>query len=225
MKRYCILLLTPLMLWTCRKQVTPTEVEMTEYGWVLYDERQYKPANEWFQEAVFEDLAYKDGYNGLGWTYGKLGMIDSSISTFLKSRSLALEDTTDQDMVLLLSDPPHDVAKETTAGLALAYHAKNSHINAVIYGNSLLSQTGDSSYTAAQGAPNWKFSRDLTVNSKHVIWTLASSHFSLGNFEQSLKHVHQLMTDPGSFNPDVTTVQGRRELSEQIELLRDFLDL
>ncbi|MEE9166394.1 MAG: hypothetical protein V3U24_02875 [Candidatus Neomarinimicrobiota bacterium] len=218
---YLVLLALPFLVWNCRKQLEPTEMDMTEYGWVLYVEEQFQEANDWFLEAVLEDTAYKDGYNGLGWSFGKLGEIDSSITKFQNSRTLALRDTTDEDLILLLADPPHELVKETTAGLALSYHAKGNHVNAVVYGNDLLSRTGDTTYTASQGSPRWSFSRDVTVSAKHIIWTLASSQFSLGDFEQSLVHVQQLLTNPSSFTPDVTTIDGRRELAEKIELLRD----
>lgn len=198
-------------------------MDLSEHGWTIYARKEYREANKWFDEAVFEDSTYKDGFNGLGWTYGKLGEVGQSINSFQTGRSLAFQDTTREDSILLLSVPSHDVPKETTAGLALAYHANNSHANAVIYGNALLSLSGDSSYTAAQGDPGWTFSRDPLINAKYIIWTLASSHFALGNFEKSLEHVHQLMSDPGSFTPDVTTVAGVRELAEKIEFLRDNL--
>ena len=220
-----ILALLSLLVWRCRKNMEPTEVDMSEYGWILYVEGEYKKSNDWFVEAVFEDSTYKDGYNGKGWTYGKVGMIDSSITSFQRGQTLALQDTTDRDWNLLFSgdDPPHDPFKECTAGLTLAYHAKNNHMYAVTYGNYLLSITGDSSYTITQGSPNWTFSRDVIMDSKHIIWTLASSQFVLGDFDKSLAHVHQLMLDPDSFAPNLTKVEGRQELAEKIEFLRDNL--
>ena len=57
----------------CRKRVTASDEDMSEYGWVLYSESKYDESNEWFVNAVFRDTTYKDGYNGQGWTYGKLG--------------------------------------------------------------------------------------------------------------------------------------------------------
>jgi len=198
-------------------------MDMTEYGWVLYSEGEYGKANTWFREAVYEDSTYKDGYNGLGWTFGKIGKIDSSITNFLNGRARAIRDTTNDDLNLLLSDPPVDVGKESTAGLALAYHAKNNHRRAIIYGNSLLSLTGDSSYTVESGSPKWTFSRDSNLDTKHIIWTLASSHFAQGTFGKSLSHVHQLMSNPTSFAPDSTTAEGWWDLSNKIEFIRDNL--
>ncbi|MFQ6676288.1 MAG: hypothetical protein ACE5LH_08090 [Fidelibacterota bacterium] len=218
-----MLLFLPVIILNCRKRLEPTEMDMSEHGWTLYARGEYREANRWFEDAVFEDSTYKDGYNGLGWTFGKLGQVAQSISSFQTGRTLAFQDTTRDDSLLLLSVPSHDVPRETTAGLAMAYHANNSHANAVIYGNSLLALSGDSSYTVAQGDPKWIFSRDSAIDARHIIWTLASSHFALGNFEQSLAHVHQLMSEPASFTPDITTVEGRRELAEKIEFLRDNL--
>lgn len=218
-----LLLVVMFLASNCRKTLKPTEVDMTEYGWVLYEEGKYGQSNEWFREAVFEDSTYKDGYNGLGWTYGKLGEIDSSIANFHRGRTRVFRDTTDEDLNLLLADPPHDVGSETTAGLALAYHSKDNHEKAVLFGDYLLAMTADSSYTVSQGAPKWTFSRDSDLNAKHVIWTLASSQFALGHFGKSLAHVHQLMADPTFFAPDSITAEGWWQLSEKIEFLRDNL--
>ncbi|MFQ6616777.1 MAG: hypothetical protein ACE5HZ_08470 [Fidelibacterota bacterium] len=218
-----MLFLLPVVILTCRKRLEPTEMDMAEFGWTLYAGEEYREANRWFDDAVFEDSTYKDGYNGLGWTYGKLGELGQSISSFQKGRTLAFEDTTRADSLLLLTVPSHDVPKETTAGLALAYHATSSYQNAVIYGNSLLTLSRDSSYTASQGDPNWVFSRDPTIDARDIIWTLASSQYALGNFEKSLDHVRQLMSEPDSFSPDITAVEGRRELAEMIEFLRENL--
>lgn len=221
--RWLMLLIIPMVILTCRKRLKPTEMDMSEHGWTLYADEEFREANRWFEDAVFEDTTYKDGYNGLGWTYGKLGEVGRSITSFQTGRSMAFSDTTRSDSLLLLSVPSHDVPKETTAGLALAYHARNNHQNAVTYGNSLLALSRDSSYTVSQGDPNWVFSRDPSVDARHIIWTLASSHFALGDFEQSLAHVHQLMSEPDTFTPNVATVEGRRELAEKIEFLRENL--
>lgn len=220
---FSIPLLAALLVSNCRKVLSPTEVDMAEYGWVLYGEAKYGSSKDWFVEAVFEDTSYKDGYNGLGWTYGKLGELDSSIVNFREGWNRAFRDTTIEDLNLLGAEPPHDVARETTGGLALAYHAKNNHERCILYGNALLAMTGDSAYTAAQGAPRWSFSRDQKVNARHIIWSLASSHYALGHFGKSLDHVHQLMLEPASFSPDSTKARGWWELSDKIEFLRDNL--
>lgn len=216
-KRLSILIAIAISLisWNCRKQLEPTEVEMTEYGWVLYANGDYLNSNDWFQEAVFTDSTYKDGFNGLGWTHGKLGQIQQSIVNFNLASPL------ENDVNLLGSG--HNTTQQVIAGLAMAKHANNQHAQAIISGDSLLAVTGDDDYSVNLGDPNWIFSRDTKINSKHIIWVLSSSHFVQGNFDKSLSRVHQLMSDPLTFAPDVNTVEGRLLLAEKIEFLRDNL--
>ena len=202
----------------CRKQVTASDMDMSEYGWVLYSEGKFTKSNEWFINAVIRDTSYKDGYNGQGWTYGKIGEIDSSIARFTVGRTKALSDTTWQDEILLISDPSHDPARECTAGLALAYHAKNSHQNAVQYGLDLLERVNDSFYNVTLGEPAWKFSRDVKINSQHIIWTISSSYFALGKYTESLDYANRLNVVDSTFNTE--TVEGIQKLSIEISRLR-----
>ena len=108
----------------------------------------------------------------------------------------------------------------------MAYHARGdttNYLKVVEYGNTFLALTGDSAYATSQVAAPWQFSRDTNVNSRHIIWTLSSSYFALSQFDESLSKVHQLMSNPTVFSPDVSTVEGRRELAEQLETLRATL--
>ena len=202
----------------CRKQVAATDEDMTEYGWVLYTEGKFTESNEWFLSAVIRDTTYTDGYNGQGWTFGKLGEIDSSIVRFAKGLAKAYEDTTWEDMKLLLQDPAHDPAIECTAGLTLAYHADNLHGKAVQFGIQLLTMVRDTTYDVSKGSPAWKFSRDININSKHIIWTISSSYFSQGKYKESLDYANRLNVIDSTF--DVTVVEGIQKLSIEIARLR-----
>ena len=197
---------------------------MADHAWELYALKDYENSNIWFIESAFDDSVYKDAYNGLGWTYGKLGNIQSSISNFEFGLSLILTDTVDVDINLVGSG--HNVGQQIYAGLTMAYHARGDSANyskAVSSGNMFLAMTGDSAYATSQVASPWQFSRDTNVNSRHIIWTLSSSYFALSQFDESLSKVHQLMSNPAIFSPDVSTVVGRRELAEQLETLRGTL--
>ena len=219
-----VLLASLILFWNCREWVEGDNTHMSDYAWELYALEDYENSNFWFIEAVFDDSVYKDGYNGLGWTYGKLGNIQSSISNFEFGLALVLVDTTDDDINLLGNG--HNVGQQIYAGLTMAYHALGDSVNyvkAVGYGNTLLTMTGDSAYATSQVASSWQFSRDTNVNSRHIIWTLSSSYFALSQFDESLSKVHQLMSNPAIFSPDVSTVVGRRELAEQLETLRGTL--
>ena len=213
-----------IIFWNCREWVEAENTHMADYAWELYATKDYENSYIWFVESAFEDSVYKDTYNGLGWTYGKLGDISSSISHFEFGLSLVLTDTTDADINLMGNG--HNVGQQIYAGLTMAYHARGdsaNYVKAVNCGNTLLNMTGDSAYATSQVASPWQFSRDTDVNSRHIIWTLSSSYFALSQFDESLTKVQQLMSDPTSFSPDVTTVEGRRDLAEKLETLRGTL--
>ena len=213
-----------ILFWNCREWVDADNTHMADYAWELYALKDYENSNIWFIESAFDDSVYKDAYNGLGWTYGKLGNIQSSISNFEFGLSLILTDTVDVDINLVGSG--HNVGQQIYAGLTMAYHARGDSANyskAVNSGNTFLAMTGDSAYATSQVASPWQFSRDTNVNSRHIIWTLSSSYFALSQFDESLSKVHQLMSNPAIFSPDVSTVVGRRELAEQLETLRGTL--
>jgi|TARA_B100000315_G_C14585435_1_gene592742 tetratricopeptide (TPR) repeat protein len=200
---------------SCREQIVPTEVELSEYGWDMYTEGNYEEAIIWFGEAIFEDSTYKDGFNGLLWAYGKTGELSKSL------------DNADEGMILSddinLVGTGHPTGTELLAGLALIQHARENYSDAVMMGDSLLSAVGDDDYVITSGVTSWQFSRDATIDSKDIIWTLASSQFVLGQFDSSLTRIKQLLFLPDDFNPVVSTVEGRSELAAQIEAVRSTI--
>ncbi|MBH31807.1 MAG: hypothetical protein CMG71_07455 [Candidatus Marinimicrobia bacterium] len=206
----------------CRKRVTATDADMSEYGWVLYAEGKFLESNEWFISAVARDTTYKDGYNGQGWTYGKLGEVDSSIVRFEKGLAKALADTTWDDQKLLFSDPSHDPAKECRAGLTLAYHAQSSYGKAIENGLKFLQSAKDETYNASTtSTPQWSFSRDEKLNSRHIIWTVSSSYFSEGKYSESQEYANKLNVIDSTF--DFSTTLGIQKLAAEISRLRTTL--
>ena len=69
------LLILLLMFVACRKEWLPTEEDMADYGWTLYQAQRFKESNHWFSKAVKEDENYKDGYNGMGWSEIKMSLL------------------------------------------------------------------------------------------------------------------------------------------------------
>ena len=68
------------------------------------------------------------------------------------------------------------------------------------------------------GQPAWNFSRDVTINSKHIIWTISSSYFALGKYTESLDYANRLNVVDSTFNTE--TVEGIQKLSIEIARLR-----
>lgn len=195
----------------CRRQWNATEEDMANYGWVLYEQGDYVASYDWFSNSVREDENYQDGYNGLGWTFGKLVELDSAVQAF----DVGL---TKQPNPRMLDIVAHDIL----AGLTFAHSALKHDSSAVAYGDSLIwlleQQIGDKT---------WSFPHDSTTNYLDVHVTLALSYFVLSDFTESLEHVQAIKTALNPASPpyvvDINTVKGRNELAAEIEYLQNYL--
>ena len=192
----------------CRKNYDATAEDMSEYGWVLYTAEDYLSSNEWFKSSIVENDKWKDGYNGLGWSYAKLMVIDTSIAHFITGLA------TEKDKWMTT-----DVQSEILAGLVFAYHAKGLDAAAVTYGRAFIDST------AKPLTPGWIFSHDSLLNHLDVRITLASSYFAVGKFDSASFQV-QIVLD--SLNSSViaisdTSLEGRRKMPEQISSLQTSL--
>ena len=195
----------------CRKQWNATDEDMANYGWILYEQADYIASYEWFSNSVWEDENYQDGYNGLGWTFGKLVDPDSAVQAF--------------DVGLTKPQNPRIldiVAHDILAGLTFAHSALKHDSSAVAYGDSLIwllkQQKGDKT---------WSFPHDSTTNYLDVHVTLALSYFALSDFTESLEHVQAIKTALNPASPpyvvDTTTIIGRGQLAAEIEYLQNYL--
>lgn len=221
-KKY-ILLITSIILafavGSCRKQYKATELDMANYGWYLFEKAvlkaDYKSSKKWFLESIVENATYMDGYNGLGWSYGKLADLDSSIYYFNRGLSFkpSLFDTT-------------NIRYELWAGLCFANNAKGLDTAAVIWGDSLIAALTD----GLTSLP-WTFTHNNSnssnkINHLDLRVTMAASHFATGSFNQSVSHMQTILSELSSsttFNPDVNTVSGRAELAVWIDSLQTIL--
>ena len=195
----------------CRREWNPTEEDMANYGWSLYEQGEYYDSYEWFSNSVREDENYQDGYNGLGWTFGKLVELDSAVQAF----DVGLTKPQNPRMLDIVA---HDIL----AGLTFAHSALKQHSSAVAYGDSLiwlLEQQKDDK--------TWTFPHDSTTNYLDVHVTLALSYFALSDFTESLEHVQAIKTALNPASPpyvvDTNTVRGRRQLAAEIEYLQNYL--
>ena len=211
-----------LILAACRKEWTATEEDMTNYGWTLFEqasldlssntaEEDFEDVLEWFEDATKKDTSYQDGYNGLGWSFGKLVDLDSAILVFEEG----LEKPPNPRMFDIVT---HDIL----AGLTFAHSALKHDSIAVNYGDSLIwlleQQTEDKT---------WNFPHDSTTNYLDVHVTLALSYFALSDFTESLEHVQAIKAALNPASPpwevNTTTITGRNQLAGQIEYLQTYL--
>ena len=195
----------------CRKQWNATEEDMANYGWFLYEQGEYLGSYEWFSNSTRENLDYQDGYNGLGWSLGKLVELDSAVQAF----EIGLTKPTNLDMLDIVS---HDIL----AGLTFAHSALKHDASVVSYGDSLI-------WLIEQKIEEktWFFPHDSTTNYLDVHVTLALSYFALSDFTESLEHVQAIKTALNPASPpwlvNTTTIIGRNQLAAEIEYLQNYL--
>lgn len=192
----------------CRKKFYATAEDMAEYGWELFETKEYLPSNAWFLDAVSEDFDWKDGYNGLGWTYAKLMLLDSSVFHFTTGLTKKQHQWN-----------PIDVQSEILAGLTFANHALGKDAKAIQYGSAFLDST------VKPLTSGWIFTHDSLLNYLDVRITLAASYFALGKFDSTVLQVTVILDSLNSGELPVTdtSLLGRKKMAKQIMTLQDYL--
>jgi len=216
----------------CRKEWKATEEDMSNYGWTLFelasDQTDYEEVLFWFLNATMEDTNYQDGYNGLGWTYGKLSSFIS-----IEGKDVELEDAVKQ--FLKGEDKKenprieHNVRHDIRAGLTFAYSGLKEDSMAIIYGDLLISELEDNRDT-------WSFPHEPLDNEGNyptdyldVHITLALAKFvrstTVEDFDKVEKHVDAIITarNMEDFNSSYETIAGQQRLSDMIDSLQTIL--
>ena len=189
----------------CRGNIIATEEELADYGGVMYEERHFLDARDWFGDAIKKDTLYNDSYNGMGWTMGHLRQADSSVYYFEKFLAM------DTSFLNIL---------DFYAGLSFAYNALGKNSEA---------RTNCNIFFGKQNPildPNWEFSHNKKINYLDVRLILAVSEFRLGFFENCQESINQIYKDSGSstiVDEDYTTVTGRTNLATHLATLQDQL--
>ena len=195
-----------------RPEYVATESDLAEEGWDLYRDGKYLESAEWFQYSINTNPTL-DGYNGLGWSYGKLSYqdhLDISIGNFLGYETLL-----DSAAAANLSLNDVWTIRDIFAGLCFAYSANGEDSTAIGYGDLLFSF----------GWYDWSFLYEPGLDSLDVLITVAKSAYFIADFGMSINRVNYIMDkkDLGSFNPDISTPQGRLALITKIEELQLIL--
>ena len=216
----------------CRKQWNATEEDMANYGWTLFelasDQADFEEVEVWFINATMEDTNYQDGYNGLGWTYGKLSSfiliegkdveLEDAVKYFLKG-----EGKTQNARI------EHNISHDIRAGLTFAYSGLKNDSMAIIWGDLLISELEENRET-------WAFPHE-PVDSKgnyptdylDVHITLALAKFvrstTVEDFDEVEKHIDAIITarNMEDFNSSYETIAGQQRLSNMIDSLQTIL--
>ncbi len=203
-----------IILFNCRQPVIPTEEDLAGYGWTLYETGEYQEAREWFYDAVDKDSSYADGFNGIGWCFGKLRQADSAAVYFHVSQTKPFDpyDTPDLDLDLY-------------AGLTFSY--SGMHIDSLVrtYASYVLVERPE------LGA--WYFSHDNKINHLDIRLELALADFNMGYFVSCRNNLQSIYNDtyyqsfpsnnPKALTMNVETVTGRAELAQILQSLQQTL--
>ena len=198
----------------CRQPVIPTEEDLADYGWSLYEAEEYQEAREWFFDAVAKDTSYADGYNGIGWCFGKLRQADSAAAYFHISKTKPFDpyDTPDMDLDLY-------------AGLTFSY--SGMHIDSLVrtYASYVLVERPE--------LGPWYFSHDNKINHLDIRLELALAEFNMGYFVSCRDNLQSIYNDtyyqsfpsnnPKALTMNVETVLGRGELAQILQSLQQIL--
>ena len=219
----------------CRKEWTATEEDMTNYGWTLFEQaslmsfdeqqKEYENVLDWFENATKKDTNYQDGYNGMGWTYGKLSIfeiddddLNNAIDAFLIAEGKTQNPRID-----------HNVWHDILAGLTFAYSALKDDSMTIVWGDSLISELEKDRIT-------WAFPHEaVDINGNYptdyldVHITLALAKFvrstTIEDFNDSEYHVDAIILAKKlpDFDANYETIVGQEKLAAKIQELQEYL--
>jgi len=219
----------------CRKEWTATEEDMTNYGWTLFEQaslmsfdeqqKEYENVLDWFENATKKDTNYQDGYNGMGWTYGKLSIfeiddddLNNAIDAFLIAEGKTQNPRID-----------HNVWHDILAGLTFAYSALKDDSMAIVWGDSLLSEIGKDRVTWAFPHEPVDIEGNYPTDYLDVHITLALAKFvrstTIEDFNDSEYHVDAIILAKKlpDFDANYETIVGQEKLAAKIQELQEYL--
>ena len=219
------LLILLLIFVACRKEWLPTEEDMADYGWTLYQAERFKESNHWFSKAVKEDENYKDGYNGMGWSEIKMSLWNSDpdppiLGTAIDHFEIGLQKDDNPRSL-------HNVDFDLFAGLTFLYSIRDTagstlySDSTIFYGDSLINLIKEQEYEQT-----WYFPHDTTTDYLDIHVTLAMAKFLQNQYSVTLEdHVRLLEDICGwpTISPDLKTAEGIHELAARIEALASYL--
>ncbi|MDP8239544.1 MAG: hypothetical protein P9X24_10685 [Candidatus Hatepunaea meridiana] len=179
----------------CNGDTGPSEPEATaqdkvDQGWELFEDADYIPALAAFQSAIDMDATLADAFNGAGWSAGKIPGCLEDAANFFERSQI-----------------DNEIPIDALGGWLFVNYQLGEWENVILQAETLM-----------QDQSGWRFYHEQTVDFLDVRLVVAMSYFNLGNFDLSLEIIVLYLNE--SFEVDVSTQAGRRELNEEIERLR-----
>lgn len=163
---------------------TGDPIELTQQGWWEFEDLNYTGAEDIFLRVIRIDPSYTDAYSGAGWSRYKQKEYDDAENVW--TRGL---------------DTSGDI-NDIRVGLGFLAFDREDYETCV-----------DSSgwfIEALVSNPSYSFEHMAGIDSLDIQWTIAASHYLLGNFADSYSYVRilnpnfiiDLFNDQGGLNDD-----------------------
>lgn len=132
-------------------------VELTEYGWELFEVSDYENALGYFSDAIKADPSYSDAWTGMGWTYLRLANIQFAYQNLTEAVRLS----------------PN--SNDAQAGLAFCLHSRGEYVQADTTAQRILNRS-----------TIWQFTRDRSIELIDLKVLQVSARYLTGNFSSAL---------------------------------------
>ena len=151
---------------SCSKDSSTKPETETSSAWEAFEKGKYDRALQLFQQAIAKNQSDADSYNGLGWTYARLGQLEESETNFINCLM--------QDMEYI----------DAGVGLAFIYNAQNEYEASIDVIAQILEFTTE-----------WSFKHDKSLNINDIYILYAENFFALAKYVQCLEQVQILNPD------------------------------
>ncbi|MCX7834958.1 MAG: hypothetical protein N2450_02655 [bacterium] len=140
-----------------QKQIFGNPVELTEYGWELFEVSDYQNAVRYFSDAIAADRSYSDAWTGLGWSYLRQANIVQAYENLSEAVRLS----------------PN--SNDAQAGLAFCQFSRGEYVQADSSAQHILNRS-----------TIWQFTRDRSIELLDLKVLQVSARYLTGNFVSAL---------------------------------------
>jgi len=169
-----------------------TARELVERGWDKFEAVDYSSALDDFRAAYDLDDQFSDAYNGAGWSAGRM------------------------DNML---DEAEDYFQTCWEMDSTKYDALGGWIF-VVYQQSEWSASIEKAAVLLNDKSGWRFLHEPSLDFRDIHLVTTAAHYNLGHYTEAYEIIVSYLNS--SFEVDVESAAGQRELLEEIERLRQI---
>ena len=171
--------------------------EQISQGWDSFEDRDFASALASFESALAQNQNHVDALNGAGWSAGRImGKLTEADAHFNKC---------------LQQDPN----KYDALGGSAFVTFQKSELDA-----DLLTLAVDKALSLMNSKPRWRFLHEQSVNYLDIHLMTVQAYYNMGELNVAYRIIREYFNS--TFETDVSSPSGQRELLEEIERLRQI---